>query len=128
MPHVVVPVGNHLHGLSTSLQLTHNLVGDTPLRATYCAIACPKCGPSPLWSLNRLLYVIAEIYDPSCQRDLALWLAFTPIAPKERSPFVRNQRRDQSVECALARLQLAGMFLIKREKGTAVLHNDAVSP
>src|SRR5215831_11388284 len=72
--HVVVPVGDHLHRLSSAFQFTHDLVGDAPFERHVARARAPGAAHQPARRFYCLLDVVTEIDDAGDQRGLRLRL------------------------------------------------------
>src|SRR5262245_9680935 len=68
VPHVVVPIGHHLHGLTAALQLAHDLVRDASFERQLARARAPGAAHQPTRRFDRLLHVVAEIDKTGCQR------------------------------------------------------------
>src|SRR5687768_7645178 len=63
VPHVVVPVRDHLHGLPTPLQLAYHLIADASFERQIARGCAPGPAHEPARRLDRLLHVVAKIDD-----------------------------------------------------------------
>jgi hypothetical protein len=72
--HVVVPVGQGLHGLAATPELVDDRVGDAALEREILRRRTPRPPHEPPRRLDRLLDVVPEVHDPGDEGRVRLRL------------------------------------------------------